>query len=216
MHGDSKSAVVFEASAPRAIEMAAEMIHDGGLVAIPTDTVYGIAAAWRQVPALDRIFVIKQRDRTKPIPLLVSSMEALTRIVPSIDPSVALLLDQFWPGALTMSLSAPKGTPASLLSEDGTIGVRMPNHRLALELIEKAGGIVACTSANISGEVPATSAQDVVSALGDVLDGIVDGGRAFGGVPSTVAGLVGSELIVYREGAIPAGALMDTWREVSS
>jgi L-threonylcarbamoyladenylate synthase len=213
---DNQKAVVFQASAPRAIEMAAEMIRDGGLVAIPTDTVYGIAASWRQIPALERIFAIKHRDRTKPIPLLVSSMEALSRIVPSIDPAIGLLLDQFWPGALTISLPAPKGAPPSLLAGDGTIGVRMPNHRLALELIERSGGVVACTSANISGEDPATSAQDVVASLGDVLDGIVDGGRAFGGVPSTVAGLVGTELVIYREGAISAEALLEAWREVRS
>jgi L-threonylcarbamoyladenylate synthase len=206
--------VRFAASAPQSIEMAAEMIHRGGVVAIPTDTVYGIAASTLRIEALERIYAIKHRDRSKPIPLLVSSMEALERAVLSVDPDIALLLDRFWPGALTMAFPAPNGTPKPLLAEDGSVGVRMPNHRLALELIERSGGIVACTSANISGSDPATSADEVQAALGDLLDGIVDGGRALGGVPSTVAGIADGELVIFREGSIPAVDLLSAWREI--
>lgn len=214
IENESRGAVVFAASAPRAIEMAAEMLRDGGLVALPTDTVYGVAAAWRQVDALDRLFTVKGRDRAKSIPVLVSSIEAMDRAGIAVAADVALLLDQFWPGALTVAIKAPSGTPPALVAADGTVGVRMPNHRLAIEVIEKAGGLVACTSANVSGEDPATSAQDVFAALGAHLEGILDGGRAYGGVPSTVIGFAGQELIVHRAGAIEVDAIQAVWNEV--
>lgn len=209
-----RGAVVFVASAPRAIEMAAEMLHEGGIVAIPTDTVYGVAVSWRRVDALDRLFAAKQRDRTKTIAVLVSSLEALERAGIAVADDVALLLDQFWPGALTVALPAPVGLPAALVAADGTVGVRMPNHRLALEIIEKSGGIVACTSANISGDEPATSAADVHASLGSEIDGIVDGGRAYGGVPSTVIRFERGAIDVVRAGAISVEDLESTWREV--
>jgi L-threonylcarbamoyladenylate synthase len=209
-----RGAVLFTASAPQAIEMAAEMLHDGGLVAIPTDTVYGVAASWRRIDALDRLFAVKHRDRDKPIAVLVSSLEAMERAGLVIDADVALLLDQFWPGALTVAIKAPVGAPKALVAPDGTIGVRMPNHRLAIEIIEKAGGVVACTSANISGNEPATSAPEVMAELGAELDGVLDGGRAYGGVPSTVIGFNRGAIVLHREGAIPVSDLEAAWREV--
>jgi L-threonylcarbamoyladenylate synthase len=211
---ERRGAVVFVASAPNSIEMAAEMLHDGGLVALPTDTVYGVAVSWKRVDALDRLFTVKHRDRDKPIAVLVSSLDAMMRSGLVIDPDVALLLDQFWPGALTVAIKAPVGAPKALVAADGTIGVRMPNHRLALEVIEKAGGIVACSSANISGNDPATSAADVMATLGEFLDGVLDGGRAYGGVPSTVIGFNQGEIVVHRVGAIPVADLEAAWNEV--
>jgi len=212
--GPRHGPAVFDPSAPGGLEMAAEMIRDGLLVAIPTDTVYGIATAWQHAAALDRIFVAKQRDRSKPIPLLVSSIDVLERITSRIDPAVALLLDQFWPGGLTVAIPAMAGMSPALLAADGTVGVRMPNHRLAVELIEHAGGIVACTSANISGDLPARSPAEVLLALDDLIDGVVDGGLALGGVPSTVIGFAQHELVIHREGAVSTSDLARAWAEI--
>lgn len=204
--------VRFDPSAPGAIEMAADLIAAGGVVAIPTDTVYGVAASLSHPDALRRVYAIKHRDQSKPLPILVSSTDALARLIPDIDPNVALLLDAYWPGPLTVALDAPPGMPDEVLAPDGSIGVRQPNHRLAIELIERAGGAVACTSANISGQKPATSAAHVMRTLGADLDGIVDGGIASGGVPSTVIRIDENNVVrLIREGPIPIEHIQATW-----
>ena len=206
--------VLFDPAAPGAIEMAADLIANGGVVAIPTDTVYGIAASLSHPGAIRRVFTIKNRDAGKPLPILVSSTSSLARLVPEIDPDIALLLDEFWPGPLTIALVAPRGLPNEILAADGTIGVRLPNHPLAVELIDKAGGAVACTSANISGHVPAMSVQEVMSGLGDALDGVVKGGIAPGGTPSTVIRIDHGQVVAIREGAIPVETIRDYWRSL--
>jgi len=203
--------VLFDPAAPGAIEMASELIAQGGVVAIPTDTVYGVAASLSHPDALRRIYEIKGRDRAKPLPILVSSTESLARLVPEIDPDIALLLNLYWPGPLTVVLESSTGMPAEVRASDDTIGVRLPNHMLAIELIERAGGAVACTSANISGHDPAASAQDVLATLGPALDGVVEGGIAPGGVPSTVIRIAGGEILTLREGPIPIEHIRATW-----
>ena len=203
--------VLFDPAAPGAIEMAAELIAAGGVVAIPTDTVYGIAASLSQPEALRRVYEIKGRDLAKPLPILVSSTDALARLVPEIDPNIALLLNVYWPGPLTVVLTASSGMPAEVLAPDETVGVRMPNHMLAIELIDKAGGALACTSANISGESAALSAREVLDTIGRSLDGIVKGGVAPGGVPSTIIRITDGEIFQLREGPIPIEHIRATW-----
>jgi L-threonylcarbamoyladenylate synthase len=203
--------VLFDPAAPGAIEMAANLIAEGGVVAIPTDTVYGIAASLSHPEALRRVFAIKHRDQTKPLPILVSSTDNLFRLIPDIDPNIALLLDVYWPGPLTIALDAPPGMPDEVMAPNGSIGVRLPNHRLAIELIERAGGVVACTSANISGQDPAATADDVMETVGASLDGIVRGGVATGGIPSTVIRIDDNVIWTIREGPIPTEHIRATW-----
>ena len=203
--------VCFDPAAPGAIEMAADLIAAGGVVAIPTDTVYGIAASLAHPEALRRVYSIKHRDQSKPLPILVSSTDALAHLVPDIDRDIALLLDVYWPGPLTIALDAPPGMPSEVLAPDGSIGVRLPNHRLAIELIERAGGAVACTSANISGQQPATTADEVMATVGSALDGIVKGGVNPGGVPSTVIRIEDGVIWSIREGPIPIEHIRATW-----
>jgi L-threonylcarbamoyladenylate synthase len=203
--------MLFDPAAPGAIEMAAELIATGGVVAIPTDTVYGIAASLSQPEALRRVYEIKGRDLAKPLPILVSSTDALARVVPEIDPNIALLLNVYWPGPLTVVLTASTGMPAEVLAPDETVGVRMPNHMLAIELIDKAGGALACTSANISGESAALSPREVLDTIGRSLDGVVKGGVAPGGVPSTIIRITDGEIFLLREGPIPIEHIRATW-----
>jgi L-threonylcarbamoyladenylate synthase len=203
--------VRFDPSAPGAIKMAAGLIAAGGVVAIPTDTVYGIAASLSHPESLRRVFTIKHRDTSKPLPILVSSTDALARLIPDIDRNIALLLNVYWPGPLTVALDAPAGMPDEVLAPNGSIGFRLPNHRLAIELIERAGGAVACTSANISGQDPATTVEDVMETVGAELDGIVDGGVAPGGVPSTVIRIEDGVIWTIREGPIPLEHIRATW-----
>ncbi len=207
---------VLPSSAPRAIEWAVETLVGGGVIAIPTDTVYGLAASVFSAPALARVYEIKGRPLDRSLPVLVSSIEALERLTEPLDDRVASVLDRYWPGPLTVVLPARHGFDQFLVSESGGIGVRMPNHPLALEVIEKAGGAIACTSANLSGQPPARSAAEVAASIGDVTDLILDGGIAPGGVASTVILIREGLISVIREGAIPFATIAAAWDETGN
>lgn len=208
---DLPRAIVLQAAAPRAVEWTAAQLVAGGVVALPTDTVYGIAAALANQDALHRLFAIKGRPADRTIPVLVSSTDALARLALDLGDRAVLLLDRYWPGPLTVVIPARHGMPAAVMGPGGTVGVRLPNHPLAIEVIEKAGGAIACTSANRHGAAPARSAAEVAETLGPELDLILDGGGTPGGVPSTVVALDGDDLRVLRDGAIPWEHLLATW-----
>lgn len=206
--------VVLEAAAPKSIEWTAERIVGGGVVAIPTDTVYGIAASLADEAALQRIFAVKERPGDRTLPVLIASTDALATVARNVTNETLLLLDRYWPGPLTVIVEAREGMPSVVLGPNGTIGVRLPNHPLAIEVIAKAGGAIACTSANRSGEPPGQTADEVAASIGDRLDLILDGGRTPGGVASTVVAVEGDTIRTLREGAIPSEHLLATWREI--
>jgi L-threonylcarbamoyladenylate synthase len=206
--------VVLPSASPNAIEWAAERLVAGGVIALPTDTVYGVAASLAHESALERVFEVKNRPGDRILPVLISSTDALVRITKPVSDEILLLLDRYWPGPLTVAIPAREGMPALVTAPDETIGVRLPNHPLAIEVIDKAGGAIACTSANRSGEVPARTADEVAVALGPKLDLILDGGRTPGGVPSTVIAVDGETIRPLREGAIPWDHLLATWQEL--
>ena len=212
--GDDARVVILQSAAPGAVEWTADRLQQGGVVAIPTDTVYGIAASLSHPAALDRIYEIKGRRDNQPLPVLVSSPAEIEHIAEKISPDVELLLDIFWPGPLTVVLPARPGMPARVTAGGATIGVRMPNHPLAIEVIAKAGGAVACTSANLSGEPPACDVGEIAASLGARLDLILDGGIAPGGVASTVVAVNGTGLQILREGAIPSERIQASWAEL--
>ncbi len=206
--------VILKRSAPRAIEWTAERIVDGGVVALPTDTVYGIAGSLAHREALRRIYEIKGRSASAPLPVLVSSSKAVEHLVHDISHDVGLLLDLFWPGPLTVVLPARAGMPDEVTAGTGTVGLRMPNHPLTIEVIERAGGAIACTSANRSGESPGVTSAEVGATIGPDLDLILDGGDAPGGVPSTVIAIEVESLRLIREGAIPFTVVNAAWDEL--
>jgi L-threonylcarbamoyladenylate synthase len=205
---------VLPASAPRAIEWAVETLVEGGVIAIPTDTVYGLAGSIFSGPALSRIYEIKGRPRDRSLPVLVSSLDALKRLTEPFDERINFVLDRFWPGPLTVVLPARPGFEEFLVSESGGIGVRMPNHPLALEVIGKAGGASACTSANRSGQPPARSAAEVAATIGHDIDLTLDGGRAPGGVASSVIAIKDDRITMIREGAVPGSVIEALWDEI--
>lgn len=209
-----RNPVILGSAAPRAIEWAAEAIVDGGVIALPTDTVYGLAAALTHPAALERIFEIKGRDLSKTLPILISSPDKLSHLAEGIDARIALLLESFWPGPLTMVVSAVPGLADAVVAPDGTIGVRMPNHSLALEVIGKAGGMIACTSANRSGQPPARTSAEVAATIGRMIDLTLDGGITPGGVPSTVLAIRDGRPVVLREGAISIEEIAAAWEEL--
>jgi L-threonylcarbamoyladenylate synthase len=202
--GPTERPVILQSAAPHAIEWAAEHLAAGGVIGLPTDTVYGIAASLGRTEAIDRIFEIKQRPLDRTLPVLVSSTRALLQIAVIPDNRIRDLLDKFWPGPLTVVVPGKNGLPIGVRAEDGTVAVRIPNHPLAIEIIEKSGGAIACTSANFSGEPPALTAEETVAVLGGKLDLVVDGGHAPGGIASTVVSAQEDDLVVLREGGIPA------------
>lgn len=176
---------------------------------MPTDTVYGIAAAVEQPAAIERIFSIKGRSGTKALPVLVSDRAQLERFGAGLTPAARELAQRFWPGALTIVVTAADWAPPAILRGGTTIGLRMPACDDALAIIAGAGGALAVTSANRSGDREARSAEDVARALGGRIDLIVDGGSSPASTPSTVIDATQLPPRVLRHGAISAHVLLD-------
>ena len=205
--------LVLDPAAPQAIEWAVEQLVNGRLVSFPTDTVYALAGSLAQQAALDRIVAVKGRPSDKPLPVLLASAADLSRVALEATPDVVALLARYWPGPLTVVVPAREGMPAAVVGPGQTVGVRVPNHPLALEVIHRCGGAVAATSANRSGQSPAIDPHAVRDAFGDDIDLLLAGGPTPGGVASTVIGFAGDELVILREGAIPGEVLVRAWRE---
>jgi L-threonylcarbamoyladenylate synthase len=168
-----------------------------------------------RIVILDQVYEIKGRPESQPLPVLISSIDALSHLV-YLDDAVVPLLDAFWPGPLTVVLPAASRLPERVLGPGDKVGVRLPSHYIAIEVIEKAGGAIACTSANRSGESPASNALEVADSIGSEVDLILDGGVAPGGVASTVVAIDGLTIRFIREGAIPMTEVIRIWDEVAS
>lgn len=188
------------ANHPVAYLHALDILKNGGVLAFPTDTVYGLAANPFEEKMVERLYVVKGRNNTKAIAILIGKMADLKRIVRDMPPLAIHLARHFWPGPLTIVLPSLDSLPKSL-SQNSTIGVRMPNHPVALTLLRQAGPL-AVTSANISGHENTKTAQQVLVQLGGRIHLILDGGVTPGGVPSTVVDCTGHEPVILREGPI--------------
>jgi L-threonylcarbamoyladenylate synthase len=199
---------ILPVTASEARQKAARAMRAGGLVAFPTDTIYGVGAAYNSAEGVARIFALKGRSADKAIPILIASIEQLDLVTEQLPGVAAALATYFWPGALTMVLARRAGVLAEIAPGRETIGVRMPAHPLTLELIRETGLPLACSSANRAGEPPALSAQAVALQFPAGLDLILDGGPAAIGTPSTVIDFSLSDRPrVLREGAITRAAL---------
>lgn len=183
---------------PAALKEALARLRAGGLVVIPTDTVYGLAADPSNAAAMERLFEAKGRPREKPIAFLAADVAQIERFGAVWAPAASRLAEKYWPGALTLVLPSPQGT----------LGFRIPAHTATLELLRMAGTVLAVTSANASGEPPALSAQDAVRALGSFVDLALDTGPSAGGVASTVVRIVEGRMDVLRDGAIPRAEIV--------
>ena len=201
---------------PRALEQAISAMQHGGIVAFPTDTVYGIGASLAFPDALERIFELKGRDRDRPLPLLLASPAELAKVTGDVDPDLLRLAGAFWPGPLTIALPALDGLPSQVVADDGTVGVRVPDHSVALILAQRCGGAIAVTSANLSGQTPALRPEQIDPILADNLDLVLDGGIARGGLASTVIVLGDATISVIREGAISRTEIEAAWSDIRS
>lgn len=196
---------------PRALERAITSIQRGGVIAFPTDTVYGLGGSLAHPEALERIFAIKGRDRERTLPVLLASPSDLGIVTSSVSPAVREMARLFWPGPLTIALPALETLPSQVVASDDTVGVRVPDHSVALTIAQRCGGAIAVTSANISGEPPACRGDEINRTLADRIDIVLDGGIAPCGLPSSVIRPDGDTIVVIREGAIPAATLVAAW-----
>ena len=183
------------------ISQATETLRSGGVVAFPTDTVYGVGADPFQPEAVRKLYQIKGRPIDKPIPILVGSVDDVQRVAQNLPTIFGQLAEHFWPGELTLIVEA-KALPSEVTAGGHTVGVRMPDHPLALALLQRYGGAIATTSANKSDEPPATSAAEVQAELGELVGVILDGGQTATRVASTVLDLSVLPPVILRHGGI--------------
>ena len=180
---------------------AVRLLSQGLPIAIPTDTVYGLAVDPFRPGATDRIFAAKRRPRDVSVPVLVSGVEQALSLATAVPARARELMDRYWPGALTIVIPARPGMGADLGDDDLTVGVRSPAHPVPLALCAALGPL-ATTSANRHGEPPMTTAAEVDATFGNALPMVLDGGVC-AGAPSTVVDCTGEELKLLREGRIP-------------
>ena len=191
---------IIKASHPSAISHAVDVLQHGGLVAFPTDTVYGLAALPFKEETVEGLFSAKGRNNSRAIAILIGNYEDLKKVVDRFDEPSMRLAQCFWPGPLTLVVPKLASLPEAL-SPDGTIGVRMPDHLIALSLLGQIGPL-AVTSANISGQENAITAEEAFRQLNGRVHLVLDGGRTSGGVPSTVVNSMTPTMTILREGPI--------------
>jgi len=185
------------------IELAIAILKKGGIVAFPTDTVYGLGADPLNARAVDRIYKVKRRPHNLPFPLLLAEKSDLLKVA-SVVPEIAWqLAERFLPGGLTLVLRKSPWVPGSVTAGGDTIAVRIPNHPIPIALIRGLGSPIVGTSANLSGRPSPVTAEEVREQLGDEVDLIIDGGRCPGGTESTVLDVSSKVPALTREGAIP-------------
>lgn len=194
---------VFAASDLGAISMAAAVLRAGGLVAFPTETVYGLGADAFNAHAVTKVFEVKGRPSFDPLIVHVAHPKDIERLATSLDGRVWRLAERFWPGPLTIVLPKSLSVPDMVTAGLDTVAVRVPDHPAALELIRLAGTPVAAPSANPFGYVSPTTAAHILEQLGDSVDVILDGGPCRVGLESTILSLVSEPPRLLRPGGIP-------------
>ena len=196
---------IISLSHPDVFSQAAAVIQADGIVAFPTDTVYGIGVSAFNRKAIEKIYNVKGRSHLKAIPILVGDVEDLAQITLPIPLYIQQIIDNFWPGALTLVLPLLPELPGNL-SPRPTVGLRLPDHDQVRRLLREIGPLAA-TSANLSGEPSALTANEVLQQLDGRIDLILDGGPVPGGQASTVLDCSGEKLKVLREGPISLAAI---------
>ncbi|MEW6094648.1 MAG: L-threonylcarbamoyladenylate synthase [Chloroflexota bacterium] len=191
---------ILPVASPDALRLSLEILRRGGLVAFPTDTVYGLGALAFDGTAVESIYTAKDRPMEKAVPVLLGSADDLPKVAANVPEMALTLAALFWPGPLTLVIPKHPDLPEAV-SATATVGVRVPDHAAARALLQAAGPLAA-TSANLSGQPSPSTAEEVRSQLGGRIPLILDGGRTPGGVPSTVVDCLGPEPKVLREGPI--------------
>jgi L-threonylcarbamoyladenylate synthase len=189
------------------IRKAATIIREGGLVAFPTETVYGLGANALNEEAVNKIFRIKKRPSSDPIIVHISEMDELETVVKSTPELAYKLAERFWPGPLTMIMQRSDNIPSNVSAGLLTVAVRMPSHRISVALIRESGVPIAAPSANIFSRPSSTRAQHIIDDFSDSVDMIIDGGDSTIGLESTVLDLTSDPPVLLRPGGTPMEAL---------
>lgn len=194
---------------PDWLDRATDILRAGGVLAMPTDTLYGLAADARNPSAVARVYRIKGRSFDQALPMIASSLGQVEAA--GLLPELALKLARvFWPGPLTVVIPAWPGIAPEALAHQHTVAVRVPNHGIARALAQGVGYPITATSANRSGMPPTADADMVAAALGPELDGLIDAGKTPGGPPSTLVDCTGPMPRLLREGAVPWDRVLES------
>ena len=193
------------------VEQGISVLKEGGIVAFPTDTVYGLGASSNTSRAVEQVYRVKQRPRNMALPLLLADKPQISEVAKAVPQVAWLLADKFLPGALTMVLFKSESVSEIVTGGDKTVAVRIPAHPIPVALIRGIGTPIVGTSANLSGQPSALTAEDVHTQLGDKIDLIIDGGRCPGGLESTIVDLTGETPVILREGAISREELSNAY-----
>jgi L-threonylcarbamoyladenylate synthase len=198
------------ARAGKALDRAAAILRSGGTVAFPTETVYGLGANALDAAAVERIFAAKERPSWDPVIVHLSDRTMLEGLVVEIPEPARLLIEAFWPGPLTLLLKRTEAIPGVVTAGLPQVGVRMPSHPVALELIRRAGVPIAAPSANRFGRTSPTAAAHVLEDLDGRIDAVLDAGPTEHGVESTVLDPNCSPMVIYRPGAVTSVQIRNT------
>jgi L-threonylcarbamoyladenylate synthase len=198
------------------LERAVGVLKNGGVVVIPTDTLYGLAADVFNTAALDQVFAIKGRPENLALPVLVSGWEQVERVADDLPSQTHTLVARFWPGALTLVVRKAPGLPDRLTAGGPTVAVRMPDHPAPIELIDGLGGPITGTSANISGGADLLTLAELSVEIGGQVDYILTDGPEPKGTASTVVDITSGQPKLLREGAVPFEQVLLTWETASN
>jgi L-threonylcarbamoyladenylate synthase len=193
------------------VEKAAGVLRNGGVIAMPTDTLYALTAAADDATAVRRVFEIKGRQQGRPLPLFVSGLEMARRMA-EVNDMASRLAAQFWPGQLTIVVPKLQNYDSEALAGSPTVGLRVPDHAVARAVVEQLDAPVTGTSANLSGGPDPVSAEDVRGQIGDRIDLILNAGPCAHGVGSTIVDCTGDEPVILRHGAISSDRVLAALR----
>ena len=191
------------------LEEVARAVRGGGIVAVPTDTLYGLAVDPFRPEAVARLLAAKGRPPERALPLIAATTDQVSRCFGPLSSVAQRLADRFWPGPLTLLLPAPGDLPAGVSAGTGRVGVRVPAHAVARGLCRACGHLLTATSANLSGQPPASDPEEVARTLGDRIDVLLDAGHTQGGAPSTIVDVTSAAPRLVRDGAVE-------WHEVEA
>jgi L-threonylcarbamoyladenylate synthase len=189
---------------------AAEAVLRGGVIAFPSDTLYGLGCSLFDVSAVEMVARLKRRDPSLAVISLIPERRQVYGLAQEVSDDAEVLMDRFWPGPLSLIFRSAPIVPPRVRGAGGTVALRCPKDTLCQRLLDRIGGPVVSSSANLSGQRPAQTAEEVVQIFGNQLDLVIDGGPRHGGLPSTLVDVSGTPSRLLRRGAIDVtGALRD-------
>jgi tRNA threonylcarbamoyl adenosine modification protein (Sua5/YciO/YrdC/YwlC family) len=196
--------------------VAAEIVLGGGVIAFPTDTLYGLGCSLFDVSAVEMVARLKRRDPSLAVISLISDPRQVYGLATDVSPVAEALVARFWPGPLSLIFKAAPIVPARVRGAGGTVALRCPNDRLCHTLLDVIGGPVVSSSANLSGQPPAETAEEVLRIFGNQLDLVIDGGPRRGGVPSTLVDVSAPRPRLLRRGALDVTGTLGDFEDASA